>query len=425
MNDVVRPQPSGSRIGGRFAPHAHPEITGLDLAPEPVATLAPIDYEERDWTSTVQVPHRFRLTYSGGYRAAIPATIATLDVRLSGGMAELVGDAQAEIARFDTENSTDIVPFAAILLRTESVASSRIENLTASAKAIALAELGDTSKRNANVIIANVAAMKAAIALADQLDESAILDMHTALLRTLHPQWCGHWRDQQVWIGGDYGPHTAAFVPPHHDRVPAAMSDLVAFMRRVDVLPLAHAAVAHAQFETIHPFPDGNGRTGRAIVHSLLRHRGTTRSVTIPVSAGLLTDTQGYFAALTAYRNGDLEPIVEQFAHASYRAVYNGRILINELTNLRQQWSITITARRGATAHQLADFLLRQPAVDANVVQRELGVTNPSALTAIDHLVEVGVLRQVSEGKWGRKWVAPTVLEALENYSNRAGRRQP
>jgi Fic family protein len=95
------------------------------------------------------------------------------------------------------------------------------------------------------------------------------------------------------------------FNPPHHDHVPVLIDDLVAFARRTDIPLLTQAAVAHAQFETIHPFPDGNGRTGRALIHSMLRGHGLTHNVTVPVSAGLLTDTSAYFDALTAYREGE------------------------------------------------------------------------------------------------------------------------
>ena len=113
------------------------------------------------------------------------------------------------------EIGADIAPLASILLRSESVASSRIENLTASAKAIALAEAGDTTRENAAVIVANTTAMKAAIALSDHLDAGTILAMHDALMRPSHPEWAGLWRDEQVWIGGsDYSPHSAQFVPP-------------------------------------------------------------------------------------------------------------------------------------------------------------------------------------------------------------------
>jgi hypothetical protein len=118
-------------------------------------------------------------------------------VPLSGDTSTLVTEASAEIARFDTEVGADIAPFTAILLRSESVASSRIENLTASAKAIALAELGDRSRGNAAVIVANTDAMRAAIGLADRLDADAILAMHDALLASTHPQWAGRWRSEQ------------------------------------------------------------------------------------------------------------------------------------------------------------------------------------------------------------------------------------
>jgi Fic family protein len=227
------------------------------------------------------------------------------------------GEATEAIARFDAEAGHRMAPFSSILLRSESTASSRIEQLTASAKAIALAELGDERSSNASMIVSNVAAMDAAIALADDLDEAAVIEMHTALLEHEHPEWTGHWRNTQVWIGGGrFGPQRAMFVPPHHQRVAESMSDLMTFARRDDVPALVQAAIAHAQFETVHPFPDGNGRTGRALVHAMLRRRGVTRSVTVPISAGLLVDIGAYFDALGAYRDGDPSVIVGQMSDA-------------------------------------------------------------------------------------------------------------
>ena len=396
------------------------------VAPNEVIEMPAIGYESYQWEANVEIPNRHRFDYLGPYSAAVVPTIANVQFAMPASLAEKIDDASNEIARFDTEMGTDIAPFAAILLRTESVASSKIENLTASAKAIALAELGDLSKRNAAVIVANVNAMRAALELADRLDEQSILHMHTALLGSSKPEWCGHWREVQVWIGGgNYGPHTASFVPPHHAKVPAAMSDLVSFMRRNDIPPLAHAAIAHGQFETIHPFPDGNGRTGRAIVHSLLRHRQLTRSVTIPVSAGLLTDTAGYFAALETFRDGDAGSIVLRFAEASHWAVANGRVLVDELRQIRSSWGDSIRARSDSVAYQLADLLLRQPAVDSAMVERELGVSRVTALSSIERLVSIGVLNEISGGKWGRKWTAPAVLHALDGYASRSGRRTP
>jgi Fic family protein len=106
------------------------------------------------------------------------------------------------------------------------------------------------------------------------------------------------------------------------------MADLVAFAGRTDVPVLIQAAIAHAQFETIHPFPDGNGRTGRALLQGMLRHGGLTRNITVPVSAGLLNDTNAYFRALAEYRAGKADAIVITVAEASFAAIRNGRRLM-------------------------------------------------------------------------------------------------
>ncbi len=385
-----------------------------------------ITYRQLSWADDTEyaVPSHGRPA-SGAYEAAVAATIAAVsDVPLSAAAATIATEAATEIARFDAEVGAELAPFAAILLRSESAASSRIENLTASAQAIALAEAGVTDEHNAAIIVANTTAMRAAIDLADRLDPAAILAMHDALLGPVHPQWAGRWRDEPVWIGGsDYSPHGALFVPPHQDDVPAAIDDLCAFLARDDLPPLVQAAVAHAQFETIHPFPDGNGRTGRALVHSLLRGKGLTRKVTVPVSAGLLSKTDAYFDALTAYRGGDPEPIVAMMSHASFAAVNNGRRLVADLRALRAGWDDRITARRDATAWRLADTLLDQPVVDSPGLQRDLGVSAPVALGAIDHLVRAGILRQISGKSRDRKYAAPQVLRALDAFAARAGRR--
>jgi Fic family protein len=385
-----------------------------------------VEYEERDWVSSLDVPRRWQSTFSGPYRAAVVPNICRLDPILPAATAALADEATAELARFDAEMGSDIAPFGAILLRSEAAASSRIENLTASAKAVAVAELGDTSRRNATEIVANTTAMTAAIALADRLDAPAILAMHAALLEHHDPKIAGTWRTSQVWIGSStYGPHTARFVPPHHTRVAPAIDDLVCFMHRDDLPVLSQAAIAHAQFETIHPFPDGNGRTGRAIVHCVLRAKRLTRHVTVPVSAGLLTDTDRYFDALMAYRAGDAEPIVERFAEASFDSVVNGRKLVSDLRAIRAAWSEAITSRRQATVWRALDVVFQHPVLDNALVRSELEVSAMGADAAITELVEIGALQEITGGRRNRRYAATQVLAALDAVAERAGRRSP
>ncbi len=334
-------------------------------------------------------------------------------------------DAANEIARFDAELGDEIAPFASVLLRTESAASSKIENLTASARAIAEAELTGRGGTNASLIVANERAMTAAIALAEHIDGDAILAMHAALMEDSQPEISGRWRDEQVWIGGsDLGPHQADFVPPQHARVPAAIADLVRFIDRDDIGVLAHTAIAHAQFETIHPFPDGNGRTGRALVHAQLRHQQLTRNVTVPVSAGLLADIDSYFDALTAYRSGDLAPIVAEFSSAAFRATDNGRRLIEDLHAIRAEWSDQIVARRDASVWKVADLLVRHPVVDAALIASATGSARQNAYRSIAPLVDAGVLVEFTDRRRNRAWRAPAVLDALDRFAARAGRRR-
>lgn len=335
----------------------------------------------------------------------------------------LLEEATTELARFDAEVGSIAAPFSAILLRTESAASSEIEKLTATAKSIAMAELGRKSGPNSRGIVSTVRAMEAAIDLADSLDTDAVIKMQRALLHETHPEYTGEWRRQQVWVGGvGNSPHSAAFVPPHYERVPQLMDDALVFARRADLPALPQIAIAHAQFETIHPFPDGNGRTGRALAQAMLRRLGITANVTVPVSAGLLRDTDSYFRALTAYRTGDPTPIVRSFATAALDAVSNGRLLVAGLIRIRSEWTIRSSARGGSAGSRLLDVLQRQPVIDAGQASAELGVLPQNAQAGIDRLVGDGILRQIGGGRRNRMYEAPEVLDALDTFAARARR---
>ncbi len=278
--------------------------------------------------------------------------------------------------------------------------------MIASAEAVGLAELGDTGSESAALVVANGVAMETAVALADHLDGDAILAMHKALLGSTEPESAGKWRTVQNWIGGSgSSPHEAMFVPPQPDRVPAAIHDLERFLARDDLPVLVQAAIAHAQFETIHPFTDGNGRTGRALVHSLLRAKELTRHVTVPVSAGLLADTRRYFEALTAYRDGDPEPIVERLANASFAAINNGRALVDELHTVRASWDEAISARRGATR-----VAPRRHAPEPT--RRRL--TARAAPTRRDRSSRAGRHRATCRGRCSRQGLGPPALPALQ-----------
>lgn len=386
---------------------------------------SPVTFEAVPWErpESPYASRRQARLASGPYQAAVPPLIAAATVDLPSDVSALAEDASAAIARFDATVGAIAAPFASILLRTESASSSEIEDLTSGAKQIALAEIGQSTSGNARLVVRNVSAMNAALELADALDGEAIVAMHRALLEESAPHFVGAFRDQPVWIGGgSLSPHAAAFVPPRHERVPELIEDLVVFSRRDDVPLLAQTAIAHAQFETIHPFPDGNGRTGRALMHAMLRRGDLTRSVTIPVSAGLLHEPKRYFAALTAYRAGDISPIVRLVAESSFAALANGGALVAELQRLEESWRATTSGRGGSAAARLLPLLLAHPVVNTRTVVELLDVTTANAQLGIDRLVGDGVLTRANSGQRNRAWQAAEVLAALDAFADRARR---
>ena len=358
------------------------------------------------------------------YEAAIVPPIAAARLVLDGDLAADLDEATRLLAAFDAGGAGEIAPFASVLLRSESAASSQIENLTSSARALAEAEIGEGNRANAAVILGNVRTMQAALDLAGRLDEHAVLAMHRALMaqQTQHP--AGRWRDQQVWVGGSaLHPGDAHYVPPVADDVPALMADLVAFMDRDDLPPLAHAALAHAQFETIHPFTDGNGRTGRALLHSVLLHTGVIHRVTVPISAGLLAIRDDYIDALMTYRTGDAEPILRCVTEAARNGTHIGERLVTTLREVRADWAERLSARAGSASWSMLDLLLRQPVVTARVVMRELEVSAPTAQSALQRLVDDGILLESTGHRRNRVYRAPAALRALDAYAAGLGRR--
>ncbi|MGN0062612.1 MAG: Fic family protein [Nocardioides sp.] len=369
------------------------------------------------------------------YDAAVPARIAPMAFDLDPDVTAAADDARAAITRFDSELSTllggerEFAPMSTVLLRTESASSSQIENITAGARALALAELGITRfGSNAREVADNVVAMRRALDLAEDVTPATILAVHEALMRHQPHIGPGELRTEQVWIGGgDLSPHGAAFVPPHQSRVATAIDDLCAFARRTDLPLLVQAAVAHAQFETIHPFNDGNGRTGRALVHAMLHRGGATTRTTVPVSAGLLANTQSYFDALDAYRAGDANPIVRRFNEASFAAIGNGRELAADIKAIEHSWLERIEARRDAVVWRVVPLLLSQPAVTSKLVQERCEISQPAADRALRTLLDAGVVQTKDEHGQDRRrdrvWRADEVLAALDRFADRTRRR--
>ena len=408
----------------------------MRTASNPDLPVEPIGGEVLRWRP--QQPEMFSRAelkrQTGDYKAAVPAQISNLPIKLSGELASLVEDASGKIRDFDkkarmvlgSENPM-LGPMSSILLRTESASSSQIEQITSSAKQLALAELHGESKSNAETVIGNVRAMQAAMDLSSELSEQSLLKMHKALMANqsgFQDKYAGHYRDQQVWIGkGSAGPLTAEFVPPHQKRISQAMKDLVEFLQREDIPVLAQASIAHAQFETIHPFIDGNGRTGRALVHSVMKNKGLVSSSAIPLSAGLLTNLSGYFESLGTFRSGDAGPLIRQFANAAHYAAATGEQLVDDLIEQMEISKQMLSGvRSDSAAWRVLPELIAQPVINSNYLITTLGLNEMTAIRAIKTLENRGVIRELTGWRRRRAWEHSGILNALDEFGSKIRR---
>jgi len=371
---------------------------------------------------------------SGPYESAVPASIASYAPMLPAELAADLDEASSSLSALDASaatawpgGDTQITPMSAILLRTESTSSSQIEQLTVGARQLALAEIGQTTSENANTVVGNVRAMEQALAWDGPVTQEAVLAIHKTLL--LHQagweQHAGQYRTQLVWVGHNgLGPRDAVHVAPQPELISGAMADLITFMARLDLPIVLQLAVAHAQFETIHPFADGNGRTGRALLHAMLRSTGVVTHIAAPISAGLLTDTDGYFNALTAYRAGDAEPIVRRFADACRFAAFSGQKLIDELTNqLAIDRAKLAGLRPEATAWRVLPMLAAHPVVNTSLLTNQHRLSDVSAGRALTQLTQAGVLEERSGLRRNRIWQHPAIIAILDAYAANLRRR--
>lgn len=305
------------------------------------------------------------------------------------------------------------------------MASSRIEGVHLSHKRLARAayqaDRGHRDRRAAEVL-GNVEAMKRAIELGtagDPLTPTDVADVHRILLRfTEDADIAGVVREAQNWIGGnDYNPVGATYVPPPHERVRPLLADLCAFVNRTDLAAIVQAAIAHGQFETIHPFADGNGRVGRALIYTVLRRRGETANYIPPISLILAAEPKAYIAGLTSYREGDVSGWLGQFADATARAATEAERLADAIEQLQSSWLDQLgQPRRDASVRQLVAALPQQPVIDVAAGQRLTGKSHVAVGNALEQLERAGILNTLNERKWGRVWECDQLLGLVDRF---------
>jgi Fic family protein len=373
---------------------------------------------------TAYAPAQYRRACA--YDAFIPDLLTGLELSLSGSVAGVIAEAETAIQALNKHAYPGLTPLARLLLRTESIASSKVEGMQVDARALSRAEVandtGQGASKTALEILANIDAMQAAIESATEQERIAvpqIVEIHRILMAASdRPEIAGQIRTQQNWIGGNnYNPCGADFVPPPPEEVNTLLEDLCAFCNDETLPPLVQAALAHAQFETIHPHKDGNGRTGRALVQIVLKRRNVAPHFVPPISVVLAQNKEQYIDGLVAYREGNFERWLEVFSVATARAAQLARYYLAEVRELQDVWRARLSAhgqvRQDAAAWQLIDILPGHPVITVPVGVARVNRTKPAVNGAINQLVEAGVLIPLSANRRNRAWEAAGLLELI------------
>ncbi|WP_067675768.1 Fic family protein [Nocardia miyunensis] len=379
---------------------------------------------------------------SGMYQVYLPDRLMNREITLSGDVAADVTEAEIAITRLDSEARAlvETEALSRLLLRAEAIASSRIEGLEIGARRLLRADAareleGESSDVTAVEVLANIDAMAVAVESAgpgEPITEQLLCEVHQRLLAgTGLAEHGGCYREVQNWIGGSsFNPCAAAFVPPPPEDVPELMADLVGFCNSEDLPAVAQAAIAHAQFETIHPFIDGNGRTGRALIHMILRRRGIVGRVLVPVSLVLATWSDAYIDGLTNYRymgDPDSPEAVEgmniwiaRFAAACARAAEDATVYESKAAELQRSWRERLApVRANSAVDVLLGKLVGAPILTVTTAAELIGRSFPAANSAVERLTAAGILKQLSIGRRNRAFEAPEAIAAFTALERR------
>lgn len=382
-----------------------------------------------DW-ERVQVPPEFagvtRADRQGGsYLRYHPDMLASVSNTLSGEVLEYAADVSTALGRLGERLRSNPLPILySTMIRSESISSSWIEGIRENPRAIAIAQIGDDqASTNASSVIRNVDAMKEAIELLGLgvWTHEDVLDIHHDLL----PWHRLGYRTEQVWIGGS-NKFNADYAGPPHELVRPYMDDLLSYANTSGDLPVVQAAIIHAQFETIHPFEDGNGRVGRALFHGILKRAGLVDSGVIALSTVLRNDVDGYVKALTRYRyDGEdrgpaLHVYVKQFLDYVGAAVSAAERFRLAAIDIHLRWKQSVSGfRSDSSIHRAVDLVVEYPVISARFLAENLGVSTVSAQKLVKHLDSARIVRAAT-GKYRKSalYQADDILDLLEHGSD-------
>ncbi len=365
-------------------------------------------------------------------KASVPPLLADLGVEFPETVVRATERAIAAIKRSSDHLPSAWEPLARLLLRFEGVASSAFEQIRAPLEEIAAAEVTLLMTGPSAWVADNLAIVSAAVdsARREPLTTASLLEWHRRLMDhatgQLDVALLGAYRDRPVWVGGN-SPREAAYVAPPHELIGPLMDDLIEFANAEVFDVVTQAAIVHAQFESIHPFADGNGRLGRVLINWLIvRRLGVL--VPPPFSVFVARDPGGYLSGLTLYRMGELGTWVRWFATTLERSASTATSLIGEIENLAAAWrqrasgGAERTVRHDSTLWEVLEMLPEHPIVSANFIHERFKITNEAARQLLHRLESFAILSPIelrfgNPGRPVRWWVAKELIDIISRSS--------
>jgi Fic family protein len=193
------------------------------------------------------------------------------------------------------------------------------------------------------------------------------------------------------------------------------LADWINFSNRINLNPIVLVAVSHAQFETIHPFEDGNGRTGRALMQRILKNNGIFKNSSLPISVGLLNKINAYYSALDDFHEGNYISIVKEITAGIIFAVQVGSKMIAKIDDIMDNWKSNIKAKKSSNVWLLIDVLVENPVVDAKFVSEKLGLSLKSAYNILQDAHKFGILKFIGKVNQNMKFEAADITGLIDD----------
>lgn len=358
-----------------------------------------------------------------GYVAYFPASIPRA-IELPAATVRLLADAEASLGRL--AGVGHLIPNPHLLIRPyllrEALASTRIEGTQASLADVFEAEAsGEAPNADVEEVLNYIEALEWGLGQMGELPLGVrlIREMHRRLLSGVRgrERMPGEFRTTQNWVGGSGSTvETARFVPPPPSELPGLLADWERYAHEAAEVPvLVQNALLHYQFETLHPFLDGNGRIGRLLSVFLLVEHGRLPAPLLYLSAYLERDRPRYYEGLQRVRErGDPLPWVELFLAAVNSQAADAVVRAQRIVELRERYRLSASAITSSNAMTLVDLVCETPIVSSRAVEAKLGVTRPTALKLLRQLEEVGVLQEGTPGPRGqRRYIARDLMETV------------